>query len=129
MIEIDGKNYNVSVTSVGLDAEFLYKYATRTENFDLNYELGAVYYNQTLTFGCEDSDNQDFVDLYKLLSTKSKIDKGTGHNVKIWTPMGQLTFLMYPNKITVKMLKQRDNKTWWSDMQVKFIMIKPVERW
>lgn len=129
MVEIDGREFNVAVTAVNLDAEFMYKYAQRTENFELNYELGAVYYNQSLTFGVEDSDNKDFVDLFQLLSTKSSIDNGTGHNVKLWTPMGQLTFLMYPNKLSLKLLQQKESKTWWSDMQVKFIMIKPVERW
>lgn len=128
MIKIDGKNYNVSINSINLDAEFMYKYAERTEDFNLNYELGAVFYNQSLTFGVEDSDNKDFVDLYRLLTTKG-IDNGTGHNVEIWTPMGKFTFLMYPNKVSVKMLKARGDKTWWQDMNVKFIAVKPAESW
>lgn len=51
MIKVDGKEYNVDVTELGLDVEFIYKYAQRTENFELKYELGAVYYNQQITFG------------------------------------------------------------------------------
>lgn len=129
MIKIDGRKYDVSVEAVNLDAEFMYKYAKRTENFDLNYELGAVFFNQELTFGVENTDNTDFVDLFKLLTTKSKIDKGTGHLVELWTPLGQLTFLMYPNKVQVNLLKQNGNKTWWNNMKVKFIMVKPVEKW
>lgn len=128
MIRIDGKEYNVSVISVNLDAEFMYKYAERTEDFNLNYELGAVFFNQSLTFGVEDSENADFVALYRLLTTKG-IDKGTGHNVEIWTPLGQMTFLMYPNKVQVEMQKARGSKTWWQDMQVKFIAVKPAESW
>lgn len=128
MIEVDGKTYNVSVMSVDLDAEFMYKYAERTEDFNLNYELGAVFFNQSLVFGVEDSDNQDFKDLYELLTTKG-IDNGTGHNVKIWTPLGEKTFLMYPNKVQVKLLKARGSKTWWQDMSVKFIAVKPAESW
>lgn len=128
MIRIDGKEYNVSVISVNLDAEFMYKYAERTEDFNLNYELGAVFFNQSLTFGVEDSENEDFVALYRLLTTKG-IDKGTGHNVEIWTPLGQMTFLMYPNKVQVEMQKARGSKTWWQDMQVKFIAVKPAESW
>lgn len=128
MIRIDGKDYNVSIISVNLDAEFMYKYAERTEDFNLNYELGAVFFNQSLTFGVEDSENADFVALYRLLTTKG-IDKGTGHNVEIWTPLGQMTFLMYPNKVQVEMQKARGSKTWWQDMQVKFIAVKPAESW
>lgn len=128
MIIVDGRQYNVSVTDVGLDTEFIFKYAERTEDFKLNYELGAVYHNQSLTFGVEDTDNGDFVDLYKLLSTKG-IDNGTGHNVEIWTPMGKMTFLMYPNKLSVKMKYEKGNKTWWSGMTINFIAVKPVESW
>ena len=128
MIIVDGRQYNVSVTDVGLDTEFIFKYAERTEDFNLNYELGAVYHNQSLTFGVEDTDNGDFVDLYNLLSTKG-IDNGTGHNVEIWTPMGKMTFLMYPNKLSVKMKYEKGNKTWWSGMTINFIAVKPVESW
>ena len=128
MIIVDGRQYNVSVTDVGLDTEFIFKYAERTEDFNLNYELGAVYHNQSLTFGVEDTDNGDFVDLYKMLSTKG-IDNGTGHNVEIWTPMGKMTFLMYPNKLSVKMKYEKGNKTWWSGMTINFIAVKPVESW
>lgn len=129
MIKVDGKNYNVSVVSVDLSTEFIYKYAERTEDFNLNYELGAVYHNQSLTFGVETSANQDFVDLYKLLSTKSTIDNGTGHNVEIWTPMGKMTFLMYPNSLQVSLKHDRGSKTWWSGLKVKFIAVKPAESW
>ena len=128
MITVDGRAYKVSVKEVGLDTEFIYKYAERTEDFNLNYELGSVYYNQSLTFGTEDTDNKDFVDLFKLLSTKG-IDNGTGHNVEIWTPMGKLTFLMYPNKLTIKMIYDNGKKTWWNSFAVKFIAVKPVESW
>ena len=128
MITVDGKNYNVAVTDVSLDTEFIYKYAERTEDYNLNYELGAVYHNQSLTFGIVDTPNQDFVDLYKLLSSKG-IDNGTGHNVQIWTPMGKLTFLMYPNKLSVKMIYEKGSKTWWSGFNVKFIAVKPAESW
>lgn len=128
MITVDGKSYNVAVTEVSLDTEFIFKYAERTEDYNLNYELGAVYHNQSLTFGIMDTSNQDFVDLYKLLSTKG-IDSGTGHNVEIWTPMGKLTFLMYPNKLSVKMIYEKGSKTWWSDFNVKFIAVKPAESW
>ena len=130
MILVDGRQYDVDVTAVGLDVEFMYKYAERTERFDLQYELGAVYFNQSLTFGTMCTDNQDFVGLFRLLSTKSTIDQGTGHNVELWTPLGKMTFLMYPNKLTINLLKQEmSGSTWWTGMTVKFIAVKPVESW
>ena len=130
MITVDGRLYNVDVVEVGLDVEFIYKYAERTENFELAYELGAVYYNQSLTFGVSGTGNADFVDLFTLLSTKSKIDLGTGHNVGILTPLGELTFLMYPDKLSLQLLHLgEDKESWWSGFTVKFIAVKPVERW
>lgn len=131
MIIVDGRDYNVEVTELGLDVEFMYKYAERTEKFDLQYELGAVYYNQNLTFGTVSTDNDDFVDLFRLLSTRSSIDSGTGHSVGIYTPLGKMTFLMYPNKLTLnlKMIDPRRNVTWWQAFSVKFIAVKPVESW
>lgn len=127
MIRVDGRDYKVSVVEVGLDVEFMYKYAERTEDFKLNYELGAVFLNQSIKFGVEGSNNEDYVSLMRLLSTRSNVDKGTGHNVEIWTPYGKMTFLMYPNKITTKLLKERNGNTWWTGTEVKFIAVKPVE--
>ena len=131
MITVDSKEYNVEVTELGLDVEFMHKYAERTEQFDLQYELGAVYFNQSLTFAMVSTDNEDFVKLFELLSTRSTIDLGTGHNVEIWTPMGKMTFLMYPNKLTLnlKMIEAGANRTWWQGFTVKFIAVKPVESW
>lgn len=127
MIRVDGKNYDVIVTDVSLDTEFIYKYAERTKDFSMKYELGAVYFNQSLTFGLGKS-NSDFSDLWDLLSNKG-VDNGTGHNVEIWTPIGKLTFLMYPNSINVKMLREKGEETWWTGMQVKFIAVKPARSW
>lgn len=129
MITVDGKSYDVEVVDVGLDVEFIYKYAERTENFELSYELGAVYYNQSITFGTSGTGNEDFQELFSVLSTRSRIDAGTGHNVAIWTPVGRLTFLMYPDGLTLKMAHMAENESWWSGLTVKFIAVKPVESW
>lgn len=132
MIKVDGKTYDVAIIDVAMNVEFIYKYAKRTEDYKLNYELGAVYYNQTLKFGVSDTgnaNNSDYVKLVKLLSTKSSIDNGTGHNVEIITPMGNLTFLMYPNGVSMNLKKKIGSKSWWGDTTVKFIAVKPVESW
>ena len=76
MIKIDGKQYDVPITELGLDVEFQYKFAERNEKYELNYELGAVFYNQSITFATTDTTNKDFVALVQLLSTKSSIDDG-----------------------------------------------------
>lgn len=131
MIKVDGKEYNVDITELGLDVKFIYKYAQRTENFELKYELGAVYYNQQITFGTTESSNRDFRELFTILSTKSTIDAGTGHNVEIQTPLGKMTFLMYPDKLSLNllMLDKAKDTSWWTGFTVKFIAVKPAERW
>ena len=127
MIVVDGKTYDVSVVEVNLDTNFIYKYATRNENYDLLYELGGVFFNQSITFGIGKS-NSDFSELWDILSDKSSIDAGTGHNVQIWTPMGKMTFLMYPDTISVKLVREKGTSTWWSGMSVKFIGVKPARK-
>lgn len=127
MIIVDGRTYQVDVTEVGLDTDFLYKYAERTEDFKLNYELGAIFFNQSLTFGTGRS-NSDFSALWDLLSSRSSVDQGTGHNVVIWTPMGRMTFVMYPDKVSVKMIREYKGNTWWTGMAVKFTAVEPARR-
>lgn len=127
MIRVDGKDYDVIVTDVSLDTEFIYKYAERTKDYSMKYELGAVYFNQSFTFGLGRS-NSDFSELWDLLSSKG-VDNGTGHNVEIWTPIGKMTFLMYPNSISLKLVREKADNTWWTGMQVKFIAVKPARSW
>lgn len=128
-ITVDGVLYDVDVTSVSLDTEFIYKYAERTEDFYLNYELGGVFFNQSITIGYAygaERKSTDFAKLWKLLSSESKVDNGTGHRVKIWTPLGRVTFLMYPDKVTVALKRDRDKfGTWWESMTVNFIAVAP----
>lgn len=125
MIIVDGITYNVDVIDVDLDTEFQYKYADRMEDYALNYELGAIFFNQSLVFGT-DSSKSDLAKLWDVLSSKSTVDKGTGHNVQIWTPIGKLTFLMYPNKVNIKLFREYGSQTWWTGMTVKFIAVKPA---
>lgn len=131
MIIVDGRELNVDVTDINLDVEFVYKYAERTENYEMQYELGAVFYNQSITFGNSCTDNPDFRELYRILSTKSSIDEGTGHEVVVWTPLGKMSFLMYPDKLSLKLLhyeKERES-SWWNGFTVMFTALKPAESW
>ena len=117
----------MTVTEISLDTEFIYKYAERTKDFSMKYELGAVYFNQSFTFGLGRS-NSDFSELWDLLSNKG-VDNGTGHDVEIRTPIGKMTFLMYPNSISLKLVREKADNTWWTGMQVKFIAVKPARSW
>ena len=43
MIKIDGKQYDVPITELGLDVEFQYKFAERNEKYELNYDLAQCF--------------------------------------------------------------------------------------
>lgn len=124
-IFVDGVGYDLNVTNITLDTEFLYKYAERTEDFSLSYELGAIYLNQEITLGTEDEGNEDFVKLWKVLSSKSTIDNGTGHEVRILTPAGYLNCLMYPNSVNLNFQRYDSLHPKWKGLKVKFIMVNP----
>ena len=51
MILIDGEEYNATVETLTRKAEFLDKYAQRTEDGVLQREIIGVYFNYQLTFG------------------------------------------------------------------------------
>jgi len=51
MIIIDGESFDVPVVSMKRRADFLDKFAERTENGVLNRELIGVYFNYQLEFG------------------------------------------------------------------------------
>ncbi len=131
MITVDNREFDVDVTDINLNVEFVYKYAERTENYEMQYELGAVFYNQSVTFGTSCTDNPDFGELFRILSSKSSMDEGTGHEVVVQTPLGKMRFLMYPDKLNLKLLhyeKDRDS-SWWTGFTVTFTALKPAERW
>ncbi|WP_303926310.1 hypothetical protein [Subdoligranulum variabile] len=48
MLLLDGQSYDVDVLSIKRKAEFLDKYAERTESGDLERELIGVYFNYQL---------------------------------------------------------------------------------
>ena len=51
MIIIDGTSYDIPVIGISRKAEFLDKFAERTEDGVLHRELIGVYYNYQLKFG------------------------------------------------------------------------------
>ena len=130
-IEIDGRLYDVFLTKTTLTTDFLMKYAERNEQGDLLYELIGCYFNQSMTIGMGES-GTDFAELWDLLSSRSAVDGQIGHNVKIWTPMGQFTFLMYPASIKVNLKAIRDTDTGevteWEEMQLDFTANRPSRR-
>ena len=55
-IRIDGIYFDVPLVSIKRTADFLDKYAERTEDGDLKRELIGVYFNYQMSFGTIDND-------------------------------------------------------------------------
>jgi len=120
--EMDGIIYNVEILDIKIEGEFLFKYAQRTENGDLNSEAIGFFENASMTFkGGYDS---DFVALYSALR-KIGEDGTTNHDVKLLSPEGSFTQKMYPNKLGVAVVRTDPNNTkvFWGELPVKFVAI------
>jgi hypothetical protein len=122
MITIDGINYNVPVTEIELSADFLDSIAERTENGDLKRDLIGVYFNQSFKFAMG-TEKGELGRLYEKLTEPVEF-----HEVKIYTPMGEMTFTMYASGIKCKMKKLKQNDTWWSELSVKFTAKTPTRK-
>lgn len=121
---VDGIFYNVNITKISLSTNFLYKYADRTEDYVFKAELGAIFFNQSLTI-THGKSVEDFNKLWDVLSSRSTIDNGTGHNIQIWTPTGRYIFAMYPENFTLEMLEDDGGNGMWTSLQLNFIAIEP----
>jgi len=119
MINIDGIDYNVPITKIGLTADFLDKFAQRTQTGDLQRELIGVFFNQELQFGIG-NENGEFGRLFDKLTEPVEF-----HEVSLYTPLGQLTFTIYTSNVKVEMLKAVGNDTWWSGLTCRFTAKAP----
>lgn len=120
MITIDGIDYNVKILEVDLSADFLDKFAQRTESGDLERELIGVYFNQRLVFGMG-NEKGELGNLFDKLTEPVEF-----HDVSLYTPIGMLDFTIYCNNVRIKMLKATDNDTWWNGLSVTFTAKKPT---
>lgn len=125
-ISIDGTSYNVEVDAIGLQGDFLYKYAERLQSGDFQSEAIGFFENQTITF--RGDNNSDFVDLYEALTTINA-DGTYSRDITVYSPLGEYVGTMYPDKMYVDLthIDKNDNK-WWGEMTVKFTSISKVGR-
>lgn len=124
MLEIDGVEYDVVVSDVELTTEFLMKFAERVPNHGIVYEVEGIYFNQSFTLGTGD-EKGDMGKVWDVLSSLNA-NGDINHTVLLHTPIGRLRILMYPDKVSIKMVKQLKNNSYWTGMTVQFIPIKAV---
>lgn len=122
MVIIDGTSYDVPITKLSRTADFLDRYATRTENGDLKRSLIGVYYNYQLEFG------RIFdADLYAALWAKLTQPQEF-HTVTIYDEKGTYTFTAYFGSIQDEMVRQEDGVNIFDHLTVHFIAKTPARK-
>lgn len=120
-ITIDSIVYNIPVLSIRRAAEFLDKYAERTEDGVLHRELIGVYYNYLLQFG-RTSDTTEYAALWDKLTEPVEF-----HEVIVPDGDGApLTFTAYFAGVSDELRKTTDAKTFWKNLTVNFISQEPA---
>lgn len=120
MIIIDCVTYDVPVISIRRRADFLDKYAERTEDGILQRELIGVYFNYQLQFG-RTTDLAEYAALWNKLTEAEEF-----HTVTVPDESGNYTFTAYFANVGDEMLKQRGASNFWQNLTVNFVAKEPV---
>lgn len=121
MIVIDGTTYDIPILSIKRTAEFLDKFAERTEDGILHRELIGVYFNYQLAFG-RSSNTTEYASLWTKLTEPVEF-----HDVVVPDEDGApLTFTAYFAGVSDELRKDTDAKTFWKNLTVNFISQEPT---
>ena len=120
MLYIDGIGYKIDVLSVKRTADFLDKYAERTENGDLERELIGVYFNYKLQLG-PGIDRTEYARLWDKLTEPVEF-----HEVTVPDEDGDYTFTAYFSNVADELLRTVAEKNYWKNLTVNFIAKKPA---
>lgn len=122
-IVIDGETFAIPILSIKRKAEFLDKYAERTEDGVLHRELIGVYFNYELQFG-RTHDVDEYAALWAKLTEVEEFHTvtvpdfdGTG---------GQYTFTAYFAGVSDEIRKETSDATFWKNLVVNFIAREPA---
>ena len=124
MVIIDGATFNVPVTSLSRTADFLDKFAQRTEDGVLHRELIGVYFNYQLQFGRPTSveERQEYARLWGKLTEPVEFHKVVVPN----TMQGDLLFEAYFSNVGDELMRQRGQERYWRSLTVNFIAREPA---
>src|SRR5688572_23989993 len=116
MIEIDGVEYDIPVISIKRKAEFLDKYAERTEDGVLHRELIGVYFNYELAFG-RTTNTTEYAALWAKLTEVEEFHEVTVPDLDA----APYTFTAYFAGVSDQIRKDTAAKTFWMNLTVNFI--------
>ncbi|MED9903572.1 MAG: hypothetical protein UFG06_05250 [Lachnospiraceae bacterium] len=119
-ISIDGIYYDIPLVSIKRKADFLDKYAERTEDGDLKRELIGVYYNYQITFGVI-NDDVTYDALYDKLTEPVEY-----HDFSLPTTGGLYQFRGYVSSVSDQIQKIKSTTSKFTGLQCKFTAKKPA---
>ena len=123
-ISVDGTYFDIPMISLKRTADFLDKFAERTEDGVLNRELIGVYYNFTLTAGSSahfgDTDYERFWD--------KMTEPVPFHEISIPDQDGYYTFTAYISSVSDEYEKILDNDAVFKGFTCKFTARAPARR-
>lgn len=120
MIIIDGITYKVPVISLKRKADFLDKYANRTENGVLQREMIGVYFNYQLQFGFT-TDTTEYAALWDKLTEPEEF-----HQVTVPDESGNYTFTAYFANVGDEMLRKKGTANYFQNLTVNFTAKSPA---
>ena len=121
-IRIDGTFYNVPLVAIKRTADFLHKYAERTEDGDMKSELIGVYFNYQMSFGTIDDDT-----LYEALWDKLT-EPVEYHDFSLPTLKGTYSFRGYISGVSDEIEKIFEETAKFKGLQCKFTAKKPARK-
>lgn len=120
-IIVDGVHFDIPMVSLKRRADFLDKYAERTEDGDLKRELIGVYYNFDLTVG----DSSDFGDTDYEKFWDKMTEPAEFHDISLPTKKGYYSFRGYISSVSDEYKKILDNKAEFTGFTCKFTAKRP----
>ncbi|MBE5867992.1 MAG: hypothetical protein E7293_03415 [Lachnospiraceae bacterium] len=119
-ISIDGQFFDVPLLSVKRKADFLDKYAERTEDGDMKRELIGVYFNYQMAFGTI-NDDDTYAALWDKLTEPVEF-----HDFVIPTTNGQYTFRGYISSVSDEIYRITGKTAKYKGLRCKYISKKPA---
>ncbi|MBI5954379.1 MAG: hypothetical protein HY865_22205 [Chloroflexi bacterium] len=119
-VTIDGTTFDIHVLSVHRTADFLDKYAERTEDGVLHRELIGVYFNYQLKFA-RTNNVSAYVALWQKLTEPVEF-----HEVTIPDEDGSFTFTAYFSNVSDELHRDKGATKFWKSLTVNFIAKEPA---
>lgn len=120
MIVIDGERFNIPIKEFKRKAEFLDKYARRTEDGVLQRELIGVYFNYSLVLG-KSIDTKEYNRMWEKLTEPVEF-----HTVTIPDDDGSYTFTAYFSNVGDQLKRVIDGQCYYQGLTVNFIAKSPA---